>query len=411
MKKLTLFAFFDALGWEVYRHYGFMKNRVKDARPLETVFGFSSAADPSILTGAYPEEHQHWSSFFYAPENSPFKSLKMLSHLPQRLVNRWRVRHQLSKLLAKFYGFTGYFEMYSVPFKALPYFDYLEKHDYFVPGGIISGTTMFDQLLAANVPYHCSNWRKSESICRDDLKAEIRKGDIAFAYLYQPRLDGLMHNVGTRHEKVKAKLAEYEQELEAILQLAEEHYDEVAFYAFSDHGMTDVIGTVDLISPVDAAMKAQGFTYGEDYVAMYDSTMARFWFPNPDNASVVKHHLGKVLDAFEEAGQGAPVSPQQLKDWHCDFSDSRFGEWIFLLAPGWLITPSYMGLTAIPGMHGYDPAHADSKAFLISNRTIPEHVKSITDLRSIMVKEVLEQSSPSSPLTQSSKKNLEVIFR
>lgn len=401
MKKLTLFAFFDALGWEIYQHYGFMKEYTQDARPLETVFGFSSAADPSILTGAYPEDHQHWSSFFYQPQKSPFKPLKALAYLPQKLVNRWRVRHALSKLLAKVYGFTGYFELYSVPFKALPYFDYLEKQDYFVPGGILSGTTMFDQLQAANVPYHCSNWRKSEAQCREDLKAEIREGKIEFAYLYQPRLDGLMHNVGTRDPRVKAKLEAYEQELKAILALAETHYDEVAFYAFSDHGMTDVVGTVDLIAPIEAAMDAQGYHYGQDYVAMYDSTMARFWFPNVHNAEQVEALLRAVLANVESGGW---VTPEQMRKWHCNFSDQRFGDAIFLMQPGWLITPSYMGLNAIPGMHGYDPAHKDSKAFLISNRQIPEHVRSITDLRSIMTREVLER-----PAT--SRKKLEVIFR
>ncbi len=400
-KKLTLFAFFDALGWEVYRHYGFMKGYAPYARSLETVFGFSSAADPSILTGAYPEEHQHWSSFFYAPQQSPFKALKWLSYFPPRLVDRWRVRHQLSKLLARIYGFTGYFEMYSVPFAALPYFDYLEKHDYFVPGGILAGTTIFDQLRAANVPYHCSNWRQSEAQCREALKAEICQGKIEFAYLYQPKLDALMHNVGTRHEQVKAKLEAYEQGLHEILALAEKHYDEVAFYAFSDHGMTDVVGSVDLIAPIEAHMQAKGYAYGTDYVAMYDSTMARFWFPRAETADAVRQALCHVLS---EIPQGSEVTPEQLKAWRCYFPDERGGQLIFLMAPGWLITPSYMGLKAIPGMHGYDPAHEDSKAFLISNRPLPKETRSITDLRRIMVREVLE----SEPMMS---QQLEVIFR
>ena len=129
--------------------------------------------------------------------------------------------------------------------------------------------------------------------------------------------------------------------------------------------------------------------------------MARFWFPNAHNAEQVEALLRAVLANVESGGW---VSPEQMCKWHCNFSDQRFGDAIFLMQPGWLITPSYMGLNAIPGMHGYDPAHKDSKAFLISNRQIPEHVRSITDLRSIMTREVIERPA-------SSRKKLEVIFR
>ena len=60
--------------------------------------------------------------------------------------------------------------------------------------------------------------------------------------------------------------------------------------------------------------------------------------------------------------------------------------------PGILLNPSFMGLKAIPGMHGYHPDDKDSYSFLISNQPIPEDVQSITDIRSIMEKEVLANS-------------------
>ncbi len=386
MKKLTLCAFFDAFGWEVFQRYGFMAHRIRDARPLDSVFGFSSAADPSILTGAYPESHQHWSSFYYDPKNSPFKALKWLAHLPGNAAESWRVRHQLSKWIARQKRYTGYFEMYSVPFDVLPYFDYLEKRDYFVPGGIIQGTTIFDQFHAAGLPYHCSNWRESEARCRQALEQEIIAGQIRFAYLYQPKLDALMHRVGPDHPEVEAKIRDYEKHLEALLKLAEQHYDEVVFYGFSDHGMAAVTDTVDLISPIEKQMKARGLRFGQDYVAMYDSTMARFWFPG-QNPGAARNVVEQALKPFEN--RGSWVSAAQMKQWGCDFGHQRFGEAIFLLRSGGLIVPSYMGRKAIAGMHGYDPTHKDSRAFLVSNRPISSTVNSITHLRNIMVKETL----------------------
>lgn len=378
MRKLALFTFFDALGWEVYRRHGFLPEEFRYARPLGTVFGFSSAADPSILSGRYPEAHGHWSSFFYAPQSSPFKAMRLIQHLPRRLFDRWRVRHWMSKLLAKAYGFTGYFEIYSVPFKALPYFDYLEKRDYFVPGGLLQGDTIFDWLSQRGIPYHCSNWRNSET---DNLKAlseTIAEGEIRFAYLYLPALDGLMHNVGTRHARVGEKLRWYEEQLREVLAQAREVYDEVNVYAFSDHGMCDVVGSIDLIKPIEAT----GLHYGKDYVAMYDSTMARFWFPNP----AARKRVEAVLAGIPE---GRTLTREDYVNWHCNFGDDRFGELIFLMQPGWLIVPSYMGLKAIPGMHGYDPEDKDSYASVLSNQPLPEWVRDLTDLRTLMEAEVL----------------------
>ncbi len=102
MKKLSLFVFIDGFGWEVYKKHGFNIKAIKERKPLKTVFGFSSAADPSILTGRYPDEHTHWSSFYYDPKNSPFKFFHYLSFLPKRIFDRFRPRHYLSKLIKIF---------------------------------------------------------------------------------------------------------------------------------------------------------------------------------------------------------------------------------------------------------------------------------------------------------------------
>jgi predicted AlkP superfamily pyrophosphatase or phosphodiesterase len=378
-KKIAIYTFVDAFGWEVYQQYGFLNELMPYARRLETTFGFSSAADPSILTGRYPDEHGHWSSFFYSPSTSPFKWFKYLSHLPSKIFDRWRVRHILSKLIAKFYGYTGYFELYSVPFAKLPHFDYLEKYDYFVPGGILNTDTIFDWCVEKDIPYYCSNWRESEEAIVEANKAEIRKGEIKMNYLYLPKLDGLMHTVGTQSKKVDEKIRWLEEQVMDVYQTALEHYEEVSLYVISDHGMANVNGSIDLIKKVEPL----DLKFGEDYVAMYDSTMARFWFKN-DRA---KEQITKLLETVEE---GKIISDQELTDMHVPHADKKFGELFFLMNPGLLINPSYMGLNVIPGMHGYHPHDKDSYASIISNRPIPENINSITDIRKTMQKELEE---------------------
>lgn len=377
MKKLSLFVFIDGFGWQVYNKHGFNHKAIDTRKKLKTTFGFSSGADPSILTGRYPNEHTHWSSFYYDPKNSPFKFCKYLSFLPKRIFDRFRPRHYLSRLMKVINGYTGYFEIYSVPFAHLPYFDYLEKQDYFVPNGILKTDTIFDWCVQNDIPYHCSNWRKSETYNINALKKEIDKKEIEFSYLYLPTLDGVMHTYGTEHQNTKDKLQWLEKQIEDVYDYAQDNYDEVSLHIFSDHGMCDTKDSIDLISIIEKS----NLDYGKDYVAMYDSTMARFWFLN-ENARV------KIEDILKKQTSGIIVDDDELKRMNVFFEDRRFGELFFLTNPGTLINPSYFGLKAIPGMHGFHPDHKDSDALMFSSTTIDSNINSITDIRKVMEKEI-----------------------
>jgi len=376
-KKLALYTFIDAFGWEVYKEYGFMSDTLTNKTKLKTTFGFSSAADPSILTGRYPDEHTHWSSFYYSPETSPFKIMKLLAILPRVIFDRWRIRHWMSKIIQKFNKYTGYFEIYSVPFKYLYYFDYLEKNDYFVPGGILKTDTIFDFCVDKKIPYFCSNWRLSEEQNLKIAKEVIKKGEIELMYLYLPKLDAVMHAVGTRHKKVEQKLAWLEREVRKVLEVAEEHYDIVNLYVFGDHGMANVKEDLDLIPVIEAT----GLKFGIDYIAMYDSTMARFWFLNDKAEEIIR-------DAVKDVKQGYMVTNEELSKMHVYFEDHKFGDAFFLVNAGVLLCPSFMGVSTMAGMHGYHPDDKDSYPVFLSNKSIDQDILSITDIRKTMEREI-----------------------
>jgi predicted AlkP superfamily pyrophosphatase or phosphodiesterase len=274
MKKLAMYVFIDALGWEIYQKYGFLQELAPHCRKLKTTFGFSSAADPSILTGRYPDEHTHWSSFIYDPQHSPFKWMRYIAMLPPIIFDRWRVRHYFSRIIKILYSYTGYFELYSVPFKYLPYFDYLEKKDYFVPGGILATDTIFDWCVEHGIPYYCSNWRHSEDDILMANKRMISEAKIKFCYVYLPKLDGIMHNHGPFSEATKAKLEALQAQISDLYQFAQKVYEDVSLYVISDHGMAPVHDSFDLMPLINALP----YEYGKDYVAFYDSTMARLVF-------------------------------------------------------------------------------------------------------------------------------------
>ena len=373
-KKLVLYTFIDAFGYEIYKeHSHFLKEVATEHRELKSVLGFTNTCLPSILSGQYPQEHEQASLFYYS-ENSPFKWMKALSFLPG-FFNRFRVRNILSKVVKKLHNYTGYFQLYSIPFNKLCYFDFTEKKDYFVPGAPFN--TIFDYCVANSIDYHCSDWRKGEEENLSIMNEKIKEAKIKFGWLYLPSLDGTMHTHGTKSDLTSEKIKWLDKQISDTYTEALKHYDEVSLYVFSDHGMYDVTAGYDLIKDIDSL----GLEYGVDYVAMYDSTMARFWFKNP----LAKE---RIIHKLKEVKEGDILSKEELQKIKTYFEDGRFGELFFLMKPSLMINPSYFGKNLIDGMHGYHPDASGSNAMLLSNKKIDASVCSITDIRKTMEMEL-----------------------
>jgi len=349
--------FIDALGWEIAQRHKFLEKLLPYRYPAKMQFGYSSTAIPTILTGQPPQVHKHLSFYYYAPEKSPFKIFKwlMLHHLPSRIFNRWRVRHILSKLIAKFYGFTGYFEMYSMPYDRLPYFDYIEKNDIFVPGGLSPVENLADVLKKAGLSYHISNWRLKESENIENLLNELDKGEIEFAFLYTAALDGLLHMKVNQTDTIQRKLDWYSERIEELFFKANEKYDHFTLTIVSDHGMTPRTDVVD----VKKAVESLGLKFGDDYAAVYDSTMARFWF-------ITERSRTKIIPALRQITNAHLLSKDEKIKYGIDFEDDMYGEEILLMNPGVQIEPCDMGLKSLPGMHGFAPEDKDSFASFLS---------------------------------------------
>ncbi len=377
-KKLSLFFFIDAFGWEVrQRHPGFLQDLTADAKPLDTILGYSSACDPSIISGLTPAQHRLWSSYYYDPAGSPFKWTRPLALLPGGVFNRGRVRSLLSRWVKKRCGFTGYFQLYAVPFKHLHLFSYAEQKRIWAPGGLPQGESIFDRMAAENIVYYAHNSDFNDAQRLDSLLAHIENETIEFAYCSLGSLDGLMHAKGNDHPDIQSLMEWYDAELRTLIRTAEQHYDEVAWYVFTDHGMHNVTAAYDLMADI----RRLGLRWNRDYAAFYDSTMARFWFMN-DAARQ------RIVRALEDHPQGRILPNDELKQHGVYFEDGQYGELVFLMNSGVQIAPSFMGAKPCAGMHGFDPADPDSKAAIASNQPIPESVTNIRDLHSLMLSEL-----------------------
>lgn len=383
MKKhsVALFIFIDALGWEiVQQHPAFLKDLAPFRKRLRTIFGYSSACDPSIISGRLPNEHGLWSSYYYSPQTSPFRPLRYLRFLPQVVTDSARVRGRLSQWLARLYGYTGYFQIYNIPFQHLQYFDYAEKKRIYAPSGLPNGKNIFDEMYERSVAYHVCAAGYHDPSKFAALNDDLQRKDIHLGYVTLGKLDGIMHMQGTQSAQVGELLKWYQQQIEATYRIAQAQYEDVSVYVFADHGMHDVTGTYDLQEQIGSL----GLMYGRDYVAMYDSTMARFWFLTEEAKKLIHSKL-------EEVSKGRILPDEELEKMGVFFSDGRYGETIFLLDPGILMVPSYMGRKRIPGMHGYHPDEDASYAAMLSNRPLPERLTWIHHIYHLMEDELEEQ--------------------
>lgn len=374
---LPLFIMVDACGWEIVRNDPFLRSIAPHRRKLTSVFGYSSTCIPSILSGRWPVEHRNWCYFVYDPDHSPFRSLRLLRWLPRALTSRRIFRRWLTRFVKVRLNFRGYFDLYNIPFKHISLFDFTEKKSPLRPNGMNRGENIFDFLEQKRIPYFVSDPARTEPENLTDLVQQIRKEQIDFVFMYWPELDGLLHRAGNDSPLIAPKLRQYDGWIQELLRAAENHYGSVQLYVFSDHGMANCDELLDL----QAIVGDLPCRMGRDYAAVYDSTMARFWFFHEPARTAIVERLSQVP-------QGRIVPDKELEELHTLFPDRYFGELIFLVKEGVLIVPSHMGERPIRAMHGYHPAEKHSYASLFTNQNnVPEDICALPDLYRLMTRE------------------------
>ena len=154
---------------------------------------------------------------------------------------------------------------------------------------------------------------------------DIEQDRAGFFFLYLCELDSFLHTHCNEPEKIAGKLAWYEEQLRLVFAAALRRDREAKFFLFSDHGMTPVRRHYDLAADIDAC----GLRMPQDYLAVYDSTMARFWFFS-GQARVA------ITDCLRRVPCGRLLPEDELRQLGVLFPDNRYGEAILLMEPGTL---------------------------------------------------------------------------
>ena len=375
-KRVYIFVLVDALGWLILDGHDFLQDSLPFRRPLRTVLGFSSGAIPTILTGLPPAQNGHWNLFYYDPKGSPFRWLKHLSFLPERIMNHRVTRKLLKEMGRHLLGLGPLFECCVSP-SLLPWFNWVEKKSIYERCGVSGAPSIFDELADQGIAYRVYSYHHGtdERIFRM-AQGSILQGVASFYFLYLSEMDRFLHDHCTDgHGKLEERLDWYASNLRKVFAAARDVDPEACLTVFSDHGMTPVQNHFDLVRHV----KDCGFVMPDDYLAVYDSTMARFWFFNPEARR-------RILETLQTATCGRVLCDQELSSLGVLFPDRRYGEVVFLLHPGWLISASdFNGKGWMPvGMHGYHPDDPYSDGVFLSNREPFARVENIADVHQVM---------------------------
>jgi len=368
---VTVFVLIDALGWKYVEGGNFLTDLLPNRKPLRTVLGFSSGAIPTILTGVPPAQNGHWNLFYYDPQTSPFRWLRYFQFLPDFLLDTRVSRKIIKELGRRVLGMGPLFDC-SVSPRLLPLFNYVEKRNIYDPKGIVGASSIFDQFIARGVPYCSYTYHEaSDAEILRQAEHDIRARKAEFFFLYLSEMDMFLHMHCNEPGEVEKRLRWYDEELRKIFAVAREVDSEATFAIASDHGMTPVQRTFDLVKEIESL----GLRMPEDYLAVYDSTMGRFWFFN-DRARQV------ILSRLQDLPCGRLLTDAELHQLGIFFADRRYGQVVFLLHPGWLISDSdFNGPSWRPvGMHGYHPDDSYSDGVFLTSEAPTMPVESIADV-------------------------------
>ncbi len=374
MRPILLIVLVDALGWKLAAtRRGFLP-QLPNRRELGTILGFSSGALPTVFTGRMPSEHGRFLMYRRAHGPTPFAGFSRLRWIPERIRGSWRMTKLLTRLVAS-RGVEGYFNLYEVPRERLEGFDLPERADIFAPGGLPCDS-IWDTLETSGLRWRGWNWRTAQRDAFTESLARLSEGDDDVHFVYTAELDARLHQEGSRGTGVAECLVSVERFIADAFEAAGRARRPLWCHVLSDHGMVDVRSHVN----VKARLDSLSVRAGRDYDVFLDSTMARFWWRRSAARDAVVRALateprGRWLDRATLEREGA---------W---FDDHRYGEDLWLIEPGALLVPSFMGSNPVAAMHGYEPTHPDMTAFLASNRQLPDHVGHLRDVRGLLERE------------------------
>ena len=368
-----------------YLYYLSRKYNLGEVTP---VLGYNSIA-AAFFTGYYPEETNQF-TVFCKLEDSLEKQffLKILpppySSYPQNLIQYYKNEK-----------FLTYYPKY----EHIRFFNLAQKGFYHQQNAI-DKKTIFNYLDNNQNPYYCLKWplfiypkfKNGLYRTRDKLllfnnndyeltkyfikNINKNKADVFFHTL------GSLDNIAHFNKRNSLKFQTHLKYIDNCVKLFVSKIDlkRDNFMIWSDHGMVGIKQYVNILK--ELPINGDGINY------FIDSTIARFWFHNFKKKKY-------IMDNLSLYNQGRWLNKEDMIKYRIRFSDSRFGNEMFLLNEGSVFSPNFYDKgTDYVGMHGYSGATKEEKGTLIINKSFKKYCTTV-DLFATLAKLCQLPSVPS----------------
>lgn len=322
---------------------------------LVPTFGFEP--DFAYLAGLYPDEANGGAQFIRSPATSCFRSARFIPEICNRLprLPQKVLRKGLQRLACRDAG-SPFVTPAMIPFSQLPCFDVAMRRP-LDAANLWPRSTVFDLLRATQRPW-LSHWAPR---WRVDITAVVERADrelhlpLDLAFFHVGNLDRVGHAAGPDSIERRTEMTRVDAGVRQVYELARQRFPSLHILVFGDHGMVSVQRSLN----VSGALAQLAARPGRDYEVFLDSTMARFWFFSDTARREIRSMLSELTD-------GRVLSSADLDHYHLKYIDNRFGDLLYVAAPGVLVSPNYyQGSAAIRGMHGYLPEVRDQQSAMI----------------------------------------------
>jgi hypothetical protein len=351
MKK-TFFIWIDALRQDYLGMMPFLKNLYEknNSGTLMPPLGYRALID--FYTGSTANIHNQFTAYGYTGKK--LKKYKIL----KKVIPKSYLYH--------FIDFVRYYKGQSLIQKINPgylsFFEPSNEKNYYLKNSL-PVSTIFDNFRDCNKKFLIYDWPQiiteqnnhlDINIKEDKAKTEkflrLAKEEREVYFIHLLDLDEIGHKFGPESEEMKKALLNEDNCIKKIF--SELKIEEHNFLIFSDHGMLNIKGTLDLKSILPK--------FNKGYIYFLDSTMARFWFFNEE----VKK---QVIEILKNCGGGHLLTKKEKDKNNLNFKDNFYGDEIFLADSGVLILPNFFQDKPIKGIHGYDFSDKNEKTIFITN--------------------------------------------
>jgi Type I phosphodiesterase / nucleotide pyrophosphatase len=340
----AVFYFVDGFGWRYLADRGTLGDRDwRQARPLETVLGYSSSIVPVLISGRSPAETGVWTEYYREDRDPTFVGsmaravkgsatpLNMARLVAFRFARKAGLQsaHRLRIPLE----LSHHFRRHDINYKAMPPCS--------LPYPTIAEVCK-EQKLGMSFQFIAGQQDAADAV--DRVQAELDKTDVFF--MYDCTVDHAGHTYGPDSGAMDGYVERVGQTLDAIGDVVGRKYP-LETLVFSDHGMTRVDRAFDIFGALEP------LRIGRDFLAFPDSTFARFWYPDERSREKVREALQGVPGSF--------LTKDEAIRYGVPYPDERYGHDIVVADEGVVFHPSYISpsffRTAFPdkGMHGYRP--------------------------------------------------------